>query len=127
MPEDVQLLRSLRKPEWWGLQRVPSGPQAIRQVDNRRPQGHLEGQHQTQLFAEPLQSLITVGCDRCRYNMMLVTLVEAVAHQGKSDPLGANYIAIAAINEHAVLLSSSWQSPTLGMRPPTALLRQKPG
>jgi hypothetical protein len=42
---------------------------------------------------------------------MLVRLVEAVAHQDKSDPLGANYITITAINEHAVLLSSSWQSP----------------
>ena len=41
----------------------------------------LEGQHQTQLFAEPLQCLITIDCDCCRYNVMRVNLVEAVAHQ----------------------------------------------
>ena len=71
----------------------------------------LETQHQPQLFAEPLQRLVTIGCDRSHNNIVPVNLVKAVAHQGKSDPLGANYITITAINEHAVLLSSSWQSP----------------
>jgi hypothetical protein len=48
----------------------------------------LEGQHQAKLFAAPLQRLITIGCDRSRYNILPVNLVEAVAHQDKSEPLG---------------------------------------
>jgi hypothetical protein len=42
---------------------------------------------QTQLFAEPLQSLITIRGDRCRHNLMLVNLVEAIAHRTKPDRL----------------------------------------
>jgi hypothetical protein len=38
---------------------------------------------QTQLFAEPLQCLITIGCDRCRHNLVPVYLVEAVPHKDK--------------------------------------------
>ena len=42
-----------------------------------------------------VERLITVGCDRCGYDTMLVRLVEAVAHQDKSDPMGgADYITI---------------------------------
>jgi hypothetical protein len=41
----------------------------------------LKGQHQAQLFAEPLQSLITIDCDRGRHNIMVIKLVKAIAHQ----------------------------------------------
>ena len=40
MPEEVQLLRSLRKPECSALGCVPAGPQAIRPAGNSEPQGH---------------------------------------------------------------------------------------
>src|SRR6476659_7304591 len=69
-----------------GVRRVRK--QALRPFVKYIIGGHrvtLESQHQTQPFAEPLQSLITVGSDRRRYNMMLVNLVEAVAHQTKLD------------------------------------------
>ena len=41
----------------------------------------LKGQHHAKLFAEPLQCLVTVGCQRRGNNMVVVDLVEAEAHQ----------------------------------------------
>ena len=37
--------------------------------------------------AAPLQRLVTISCDRSRYNIVPVSLVEAVAHQEKSETL----------------------------------------
>jgi len=35
-----------------------------------------------------------IGCDRCRYNTMIINLVEAVAHPDKSDPTGEEPIIL---------------------------------
>ena len=57
---------------------------ALRPFVKRIVGGHrvaLKGQHHAKLFAEPLQCLVTVGCERRGNNMVVVDLVEAVSHQ----------------------------------------------
>jgi len=67
----------------------------------------LEGQHQAKLLTEPFERFITISCDRSRYNIVPVNVVEAVAHRANRilGPIILRFLPV--INEHAVLLPSS--------------------